>query len=72
MTPGRAISAQGHQERELPSTLLGPEHPDTLKSMNNLALDPPSARGDIEGAQGHQERRWRRARACSAPSIPTR
>ena len=36
--------------------LLGPEHPDTLTSMNNLA-ETLRARGDLEGAQDyHLER----------------
>ena len=48
---------------------LGPEHPDTAASLNNLAIllqaqgDPP-ARGRSMSA------RWRSAKRCWAPSIP--
>jgi hypothetical protein len=36
--------------REAMTRLLGPEHPDTLTSMGNLA-QTLYARGDLEGAQ---------------------
>ena len=39
---------------DLSRRVLGPEHPDTLVSMNNLAATL-QAQGDLAGARGLQE-----------------
>ena len=51
--------------------VLGPEHPDTAMSLNNLAL-LLQAQGDLRRRGRCSSARWRSARRCSAPSIPIR
>jgi Tetratricopeptide repeat len=43
---------------EMQKRVLGEEHPDTLLTMNNLALTL-MAQGDYQGARQLQERGWR-------------
>ena len=50
---------------------LGPEHPDTATSLNNLAC-LLLAQGDLADARPLMNARWRSGRRCSAPSIPIR
>ena len=50
---------------------LGPEHPDTARSLNNLA-DLVYAQGDLAGRGRSLSARWQSARRRSAPSIPIR
>ena len=50
---------------------LGPDHPDTLTSMNNLAMatrPPASSTWPCRSSR----RRWRSGRPSSAPTTPTR
>ena len=49
---------------------MGREHADTATSLNILA-DPPLDQGDLVGRGRSMSARWRSARRCSAPSIPT-
>ena len=51
--------------------VLGPEHPDTANSLNNLALLLKD-QGELAAARPLTSARWRSARRCSAPSIPIR
>ena len=52
--------------------VLGPEHPDTATSLNNLAYPAPGTRATLRGRGRSSSARWRSAKRCSAPSIPTR
>ena len=49
---------------------LGPEHPDTAVSLNNLA-ELYNAMGDYAKAEPLFQRAWRFAKKRSAQSIPT-
>ena len=53
------------------ASALGPEHPDTLTSVNNLA-GLYRSQGRYGEAEPLTAARSRRASGCSAPSIPTR
>ena len=51
---------------------LGPDHPDTLHSMNNLAMSYAAA-GQIRArCSSSTRRRWLCKRRSSAPTTPTR
>ncbi len=50
---------------------LGPDHPDTLRSMNNLAVSYYAA-GQNDRALKLSRRRWRCRRRSSDPTTPTR
>jgi nephrocystin-3 len=52
---GDAIQRLGERLSAACERLLGPEHPDTLTTMNNLS-GTLYTRGDLEGAQRNQER----------------
>ena len=51
---------------------LGPDHPDTLASMNNLANSYAGRRPARRGPASSARRRWRCRRPSSAPTTPTR
>ena len=50
---------------------LGPDHPDTLTAMNNLAVAYRDA-GRLTDALALLEEALKRARPSSAPTTPTR
>ena len=52
--------------------MLGPEHPDTLTSMANLAGDYYSQGKYAQAEAALTARPWRSGAACWARSIPTR
>ena len=54
---------------ELQKKVLGPEHPDTLRSMNNLA-NAIKVRAATRKRRSSTGRCWRSRRKCWAPSIP--
>ena len=71
--PGRPCGARPLFERALAirEKVLGPEHPDTATSLNNLAL-LLKARATLRGRGRSTSARWRSTRRRSAPSIPIR
>ena len=56
---------------EASERVLGPEHPDTLTSVNNLAFLLKS-KGDYAGAEPLFRRAWRPSSVFWGRSIPTR
>ena len=59
------------QTLEIQRRVLGPEHPDTLMSMNNLAI-VYFAEASTRRPRRSTARPWRSSAACWVRSIPTR
>ena len=59
------------QTLEIQRRVLGPEHPDTLRSMNNLAI-VYNCKASTRRPRRSTARPWRSGGACWVPSIPTR
>src|SRR6266487_2219189 len=60
-----------HDALSIREKTLGPEHPDTAESLNDLGL-LLHLQDDLVQHGGSANARWRSARRRSAPSIPVR
>jgi hypothetical protein len=70
------MSGRLYEALEVSERVLGPEHPDTLGSVNNLAVLLESIRKlkfmTTRGRSRCMSERWRPASGCWGRSIPTR